>query len=453
MPHSRLAASLTLALAFLVLPGVVLANHFHRYPDDRESPINPDAAKVAQGIPNYERGIDYRASMPDDERPGMLGYALHGQNGLTVEYIYTGDVFNNMRGGISTRGATEYLGLFDLAITADLDEMGFAPGGTFFMLLEDSHGKGLSINYVGDAQFLDNIDAGVPFTQVTEFWWEKALLDGLVTVRLGKQDANAEFAVVNLAGDFTNASFGMHPNIPMPAWPHPAMGVVTLFQLTDWLALNIGVFDGAADGRSWGFSGTGDIFSMYELRAEYDLCGLPGEYHIGIWYHNGQWADLRPGVLGLGNRRLRIPTILNVSPMGPGDTYSGNHGVNMGLDQLIFRENCCDDEDDQGLGFFLQYGWAPEDRNEIPHYFGAGLVYKGLIHGRDDDITGIGVAHIIFSDLLPGFTKETDIELFYKIQLTPYVVLQPDIHFVSNPGGAGQYRDAVVGGLRFEFLL
>ncbi len=70
-----------------------------------------------------------------------------------------------------------------------------------------------------------------------------------------------------------------------------------------------------------------------------------------------------------------------------------------------------------------------------------------------DDITGIGVAHIIFSDMLPGFTKETDLELFYKIQLTPYVVLQPDVHFISNPGGEGQYRDAIVGGLRFEFLL
>ena len=448
---SRFSCAVGLAVSFslLILPSIVLANNFHRYPDDQESPINPNRANVAQGIPNYERGIDFNAAPSGDEKPGMLGYAMHGGGGLTIEYIYTGDVFSNMRGGMNTRNATEYLGLFDLAITADLDELGFFPGGTFFMLFEDDHGKGISGDHVGDFQGVDNIDGGVPFTQVTEFWWEKAILDGLVTVRLGKQDANAEFAVTNLAGDFINASFGMHPNIPMPAWPHPAMGAVTFFQLTDWLSFNVGVFDGAADGRTWGFSGTGDVFSMYELRMEWELGNLPGEYHVGIWYHNGQFDDLSPGVAALGSNRLRRPTVMNISPLGAGDVYSGNHGVHMGLDQLIYRESCRDD-DDQGLGVFGQYGWAPQDRNEVHHYLGAGVVYKGLFRGREEDTTGIGMAHVQFSDLL-NLRNETTIELFHKIQLTPYIILQPDLQYVASP--SGQERDAVVGGLRFELLL
>ena len=75
---------------------------------------------------------------------------------------------------------------------------------------------------MGDYQMVDNIDAGEEFTQVTEFWWEREFIDGLVTVRLGKQDANAEFSVVDLGGDFINSSFGIVPNVPMPAWPDPA---------------------------------------------------------------------------------------------------------------------------------------------------------------------------------------------------------------------------------------
>ncbi|HUT10296.1 MAG TPA: hypothetical protein VMY42_07365 [Thermoguttaceae bacterium] len=55
---------------------------------------------------------------------------------------YPDDVFTNMRGGINTTDATEYLGLFDLAITVDLDERGISPGGTFFMLSESFHGRG-----------------------------------------------------------------------------------------------------------------------------------------------------------------------------------------------------------------------------------------------------------------------------------------------------------------------
>ena len=176
-----------------------------------------------------------------EEAPGLSGYALHGRDGVTVEYIYTGDVFNNMRGGVKTRNATEYLGLFDLAIAADLDSYGLAPGGTIFMLSESMHGRGLG-NHVGDYQGTDNIDSGRQEMQVSEFWWERSVLDGLISVRLGKQDANAEFSVVDLGGDFVNSSFGLVPNVPMPAWPDQAMGVVTFFQLTDWLNFNVGVF-------------------------------------------------------------------------------------------------------------------------------------------------------------------------------------------------------------------
>jgi len=43
------------------------------------------------------------------------------------------------------------------------------------------------------------------------------------------------------------------------------------------------------------------------------------------------------------------------------------------------------------------------------------------------------------------------IELFYKAQLTPYIMVQPDLQYIVNPGG--ENRDAFVGGLRFEVLL
>ncbi len=44
---------------------------------------------------------------------------------------------------------------------------------------------------------------------------------------------------------------------------------------------------------------------------------------------------------------------------------------------MIFKENGADD--DQGLGIFGQYFSAPENRNMIGAYFGAGLVYKGFL--------------------------------------------------------------------------
>lgn len=89
-----------------------------------------------------------------------------------------------------------------------------------------------------------------------------------------------------------------------------------------------------------------------------------------------------------------------------------------------------------------------------------GLVYRGLIPERDNDVVGLAFANILYSSpyrqaSAAGGTAigsyETAIELFYKILPSPYLSLQPDIQFIANPGG--QYKDALVPGLRFEVVL
>jgi porin len=151
--------------------------------------------------------------------------------------------------------------------------------------------------------------------------------------------------------------------------------------------------------------------------------------HVGMWHHNGQPED----------------------PGNPAVTFADNHGFHMGVDQMICNESS-DPDDDQGLGLFAQYSWAPEDRNEVTNYVGAGLVYKGLIPCRDDDMTGVGMANAFFSDRMGLPTDhETTVELYHKFQVSPYIVLQPDLQFVTSPSGTE--RDAAVAGLRFEIVL
>ena len=356
------------------------------------------------------------------EHDCLFGPFLHGRDGLQAEYLYIGEVFTNMRGGISTRNATRYKGNFDLLLIANLDPLDLFPGGIVYLYGNHGHGRGITEDFVGDYQEISNIDF-LDTMQMAEFWWEIALLDEFLRVRLGKQDANHDFAVVELAEDFINGSCGQHPNIPMPSWPDGAMGAATFFQLADRLELRAGVWDGAADGRTWGFSGTGETITMLEVKTQYELLdGLPGEFHAGVWYHSGRFGDL------------------DGSPI-----CAGNHGAYLGAQQAVFRESD-HEEDDQGLGVFVQYGWSREDRSEVPHYVGGGLVYKGLLQNRDEDLIGVAVAHAVFSDLLVNQSAETNIELFYKLQLAPYFMIQPDLQYVASP--SGMHRDAFVAGLR-----
>ena len=312
-------------------------------------------------------------------------------------------------------------------MTAELDELGIEDGGTFFFYAQNGHGRALTNNHVGDFQVYSNIDSP-DFVQVSEFWYERDLFEGFLAVRVGKQDANAEFAVVDLGGDFVNSSFGVSPTIPLPTFPLPTMGVTTFWQLSEELSFKAGVFDGGSTLDEWGFSDEGHAFSIFELKSTHEIGKLPGDVHAGIWYHGGVFDDL--------------PT---------GGTVKGNHGVYLGADQMIWRENACDEDDDQGIGVFAQYGWVPEDRNELRYHLGAGIVWKGLVDDRDDDLLGFGYTRVEFSSHLPGQSAETTLEAFYKAPINERLTLQPDIQYISRP--SGMLRDSLVVGMRFELAL
>lgn len=397
----------------------------------------------------------------DEEKPaGLFGEHLHGRGGLSLEYIYTGDAFNNTRGGLSTDRATSYRGDLDLVMNADLEKMGFGPGGKFFLLGQNGHGFGPT-RYAGDFQIASNIDAP-DFMQVAEYWYERNVRDKFLTVRLGKQDCNAEFAVVDLGGDFVNSSFGLPPTIPMPAFPNPSMGAATFFQLGEHVRFMVGVWDGMPDIGNWGFSDTGVTFTIGEVKLTYSLPGpsaLPGDFHAGTWYHSGSWAVLPSNASSdLGRtwpfRTARYFGLGRIGAGGEGtsggDSRVGNHGVYLGLDQLLFKEKAEEEKDPQGLGLFVQYGWSPEDLNWAHQYVGAGLVYRGLLPSRDTDLLGAGIAHVIFSGELPGSGHESAIELYYKAVLTPWASVQPDLQYIVSPGGTE--RDSLLAGLRFEVV-
>jgi CHASE3 domain sensor protein len=241
----------------------------------------------------------YSASYCDaGDRPGLLGYALHGNDWLTAQYVYTGEVFNNTRGGLTTNNATRYTGRFDMVLAADLDAKCMVPGGRLFFHFQSLYGEGITDNIVGAHQRISNMDgnpgAGFNFSQLTQYWWEKEVVEGLFTVRLGKILADSEFAIATRGGDFINTSLGWTHTIPvLPAYPNSSAAVIGFLQLNDNLELKAGVWDGAPDGGNWGFSGTGDVFTIGQLTTNYTVgCNdLPADMHLGVWHHNGTFTD------------------------------------------------------------------------------------------------------------------------------------------------------------------
>jgi porin len=368
----------------------------------------------------------------------LIPIAFHEFGGIAAEYIYTGEVFSLAHGGFNSKHGTKYRGNLDLVLTADTEALDLWEGGRFFVYGNSFHGRTLTANHVGDTQFYSNIDSSPRAAdefQVTEYWYEHSLANGDIVVKVGKQDANADFAFVDLGGDFINSSFGLVPTVPLPTWPNPGMGASAFLNLTDLLHYKIGVYDGAPTfsaptGAGWAISTVGDFGAMtlqeLSFTPQFGHNGdLPGTYRIGTWYHTHDFDNLETGV----------------------GTVSGNYGFWTSADQLLWKEPGSDDEP-QGLGSFLQYGWAPSDRNGVDNYYGAGLTYRGAIPSRNTDLIGLGLASAGFS--AAGTDRENAVELFYKTQITPWASVQPDMMYIANPSGAG--RDAFLIGLRTEIV-
>jgi porin len=342
---------------------------------------------------------------------------------LNLDVVYTGDTFANTRGGIDT--GTNYGGLLDVVLYTDLAALGLEPiGGTFVLHGQNKHGPSLT-RLVGATQSI-NTDAD-PFTAMAEYYWQRPMFDDLIVWRIGRQVGAIQFSVLDLAADFTYGAFQKSPNNPIPWYPNPSVAATVAAKVTESIDFNYGAFNGAAPDQlsPWGWSEEGKVYNVAQLKYHYSWGGLPGDLQTGAWYESGSHDAV----------------------VGPG-TFHGNNGYYFGWDQLLVNEQ---ENSDQGLGTFCIYSYAPDDRNIVRNHFATGVVYRGLLPGRDGDVIGVGCSWAEFSDDLVGRETEQTTEAFYNIHLTETLIVQPAMHYIDNPGGT--LPDALTAGFRFGFEL
>jgi porin len=91
----------------------------------------------------------------------------------------------------------------------------------------------------------------------------------------------------------------------------------------------------------------------------------------------------------------------------------------------------------------------------VGSYVGGGLVYTGLLPGRDGDQVGFAIAQARFgADARaadPGQGEaETNYEVSYRAQIRDGLAVQPMVQYVHRPNGHSDIDDAVIVGVRFE---
>ena len=152
-------------------------------------------------------------------------------------------------------------------------------------------------------------------------------------------------------------------------------------------------------------------------------------YRFGVYYDTGKFNDLAED----------------------GKTETGNYGFYVLAEQTVYLESA---GGSQGLTLWASATLAPdEDINTFPYFLSGGMLYEGLIPGRDRDVAAFGAAYGSLSPELEGQDFEIALEWTYVYQLFPWLALQPDVQWIINPGGTGDTPNALVAGVQISLDL
>lgn len=387
--------------------------------------------------------------------------------GVSIDLNLTQVMQGNAHGGASTNNGFRYSGSADLTLTLDTKKLGLWEGGTIVLNAEPKWGDG--INGKVGSLIPVNLDAVKPgygegaMMTLSEYFYQHVMFDGKLILLAGKLDGSRAFDTNVFANDertqFMNVA--LRNNVMIPSFlPYTTLGVGAIVNPLDWLSIRTAVTDTEGRAKTTGFETTFHGPTHTTIIHEWDFkinpFDKPGHQRIGFVWSSMEVNHLNPKSPFKETGPLMMK-LLGPEVMGrlqgylPYDTSADNVMLYYNFDQYIFTE---EQDPTQGIGLFGRFGWAREDVNPVEHFYSIGIGGKGVIPERDRDTFGIGYYHVDLSDDLPGmFHSEQGIELYYSIEIAPWLHISPDFQIVINPGGTDGNDVSLVYGLRMQMDL
>lgn len=381
--------------------------------------------------------------------------------GVNIESTFVADTLGNVSGGMMQGARYDSSTSWD--INFDLEKFVNMVGTQFHISGLWRAGQNLSSATIGNAFAVSSIYGTEQF-RFYGLYLEKTFLDKSINIRIGRIAPGDDFASSSIYWNFvTNAIDGNPISIPIdlffPCYPISVWGARAKYNFTKEFYGMSGIYDGDPGvqyssnyGLDFSLRLKRGILFAQELGYAPVFNEMPGHYKAGFYYHGGTFRDLYSDVNGLSS----------VVTGAPARKHIGNYGVYFHIDQMIYRPSntCCN----EGLTPFFVATLAPDDINKFPFFIDGGFVYKGLIPTRNHDTTAIGFAYGRYSNSIyrserddrdingnPTHlqTYELIFDFSHKIEITPWMFLQPDIQYIVNPSGENYIDDAFVVGTRF----
>jgi porin len=356
------------------------------------------------------------------------------QAGFTLDARLVFEGFKNFMGGLRTSTLVGH-STFDLSLTFDPQNLFGWKGGKFYIDLEDHAGRNPSEVLIGDLQVFDKLNSA-PFLQIYELWYQQRLFEDNLRLKIGKVDANSEFSVIDDGLLFLNSSAQVTPTVSgFPTFPDPMPAINLFFTPDESHYVSFGAY----------YANRSVTFGDIEGSPEDAQPTSNGSFLIS------ETGLKRPGAgafLGNGNLKLggwgHTGTFIRFN----GEQQRGTYGWYAIIDETLWQP-AGEPEDGRGLRAFLEYGRTQSSVKMIDCHTGGGLAWQGPFAARPKDVVGVSpqFAHISSQAGLPK-PYELAIETFYRLKVNGWIEIQPDLQYITNPGG--QYLNALVGTVSME---
>lgn len=400
-------------------------------------------------------------------------------HGVTLSLTDSETLLSNLAGGEKTGATMQGPAIATLQI--DMGKAFNLPDGTLDVSALQIHGRSLSPYYLNDLQSANGTESDNA-TRFWELWYDQTF--GNSDLKFGQQSIDNEFIVSQYSGLFVNTMAGW-PLVPSddlyaggPAYPLSSLGARIKFGAAPNTTILAGVFNDNPPGETFSDDpqsadpggakfnlNTGAMF-IAELQyvrnpanATGPATGLTGTYKLGFWYDTANFPDQEYGTDHL--------SLANPASNGNAQQHRGNLSLYGVVDQTIWQSL-----NGQSLNAFVRLMGTPmTDENLISLSINGGLTIAAPLTSRPNDTAGIdfglgkvsGRAAAFARDIafytgtpLPARTTEELIEITYQAQITPWLVMQPDLQYVINPGAGilnynptiGRVQNELVAGLR-----
>jgi porin len=381
-------------------------------------------------------------------------------NGLQISASYTADIAGNPVGGKSA-GFT-YCDNLTLDLEFQTEALVGWHGGTLSVITLDRNGNNLSAQHIGNQFTVQQVYGGtgaifygLAYNQ--RFWDDK------VSFKLGRMAAGDDFASSPFYWLYMNNGIDGKPksltfNGMVSSYPWAVWGARLRALTTEDTEAMLGVYQVTAQnsksyfhGFNWEMNGsdgvmvigqygwTHEFFKPSAASAKTDdkavassdavLHGLPGHYWMGGYYSTYPYPEWQ----------------------GNNQNQNGAYALYWHFDQMLYRMDPCKDT---GLSLWSVFVATPQPNvAKMPFQYNGGVVYTGLIPARPRDLSILGVAYGNFSgdyasanqaSLGGTATYELVWEAGYRINMTRFAYVQPDLQWIINPGGTGNIPNALV---------